>query len=113
MIEPGAVDRLREAVGTTSVLTGDAVSALDPGWHPDNLKAGVVVFPKSATEVAAVLNICREYDVALVPHGGRTGLVGGAISAPGEVVLSTARMNQIVDLDPIARVVVIEAGVTL
>ncbi|QQF06751.1 FAD-binding oxidoreductase [Sinorhizobium meliloti] len=46
-------------------------------------------------------------------HGGRTGLVGGGISRPGELVLSTARLNRILFLSPVENVAVVEAGVTL
>ncbi|HEX4764857.1 MAG TPA: FAD-binding oxidoreductase [Lichenihabitans sp.] len=113
MITGKALDELRNAIGAIHVRTDEAVEALDPGWHPDNLKAGVLVAPESTAEVAAVLTICRAYGIGVVTHGGRTGLVGGAISAPGEIVLSTVRLNRIVDLDPVARVAVVEAGVTL
>jgi len=113
MVTTEALNALREAIGAAKVRTGKSVEATDPGWHADNLKAGVLVEPGSAAEIAAVLTICRAHGIGVVPHGGRTGLVGGAISAPGEVVLSTARLNRIVDIDPVARVAVVEAGVTL
>lgn len=113
MITVEALNELREAIGVAHVRTGEAVEALDPGWHPDNVKAGVLVAPNSAAEVAAIVAICRAHGIGVVPQGGRTGLVGGAISAPGEIVLSTARLNRIVDLDPVARIAVVEAGVTL
>jgi FAD/FMN-containing dehydrogenase len=113
MLTAEALNALREAIGAANVRTDESVEAIDPGWHPDNLRAGVLVAPNSAAEIAAVLTICRAHGIGVVPHGGRTGLVGGAVSAPGEVVLSTARLNRIVDIDPVARVAVVEAGVTL
>lgn len=107
------VDALRTIVGAGGVRTGEAVSALDPGWHADNLKAGVVVFPASAGEVAGVVKHCAARRIAIVPQGGRTGLVGGGVSYQGEIVLSLSRMNRIERLDPSERVAVVEAGVPL
>src|SRR5437016_3050872 len=53
------------------------------------------------------------HGISIVPQGGRTGLVGGAISQPGEIILSLRRMNRIERLDPVERVAVVGAGVTL
>lgn len=93
--------------------TGEAAATLDPGWHADNLKSGVIVSPASSAEIAAIIKHCAARRIAVIPHGGRTGLVGGGVSYLGEIVLSTARMNRIERLDPHERVAVVEAGVAL
>ncbi|ODN72395.1 FAD-binding oxidoreductase [Methylobrevis pamukkalensis] len=95
------------------MLTGDAVAALDPGWHPDNLAGGLLVQPGSTAEVAAVVEIARAHGAAIVPQGGRTGLVGGGITRSGEIALSLSRMNRIVRLDPLERTATVEAGAIL
>ena len=112
-IASGALAALRAAVGAGQVRSGEAVTTLDPGWHPDNLGAGIVVSPASTEEVAVVVRICREHRVSIVPQGGRTGLVGGGISHAGQIVLSLLRMNRIEPIDPLERVALVEAGVTL
>ncbi len=112
-IASSALAALRAAVGAGQVRSGDAVAALDPGWHPDNLGAGIVVSPASTEEVATVVRICREHRISIVPQGGRTGLVGGGISCAGQIVLSLLRMNRIEPIDPLERVALVEAGVTL
>ena len=104
---------LRTLVGSAHVRTGEQVRAMDPGWHPDNLAAGVVVLPASTDEVAAVVRLCGQHRVAIVPQGGRTDLVGGAISHPGEIIVSLARMQAIELLDPVSRIAVVQGGVTL
>jgi FAD/FMN-containing dehydrogenase len=104
---------LRDIVGPANLRTGETLLAVDPGWHPDNLKAGLMVSPATVEEVVAVVTFCRDRGIVIVPQGGRTGLVGGGISVPGEIVLSTARLNRIARLDPTERVAVVEAGVTL
>lgn len=71
-----------------------------------------VVKPASTDEVAAVVRICAEAGVAVVPQGGNTGLVGGGVP-DGGVVLSLARLNRIRDVDPLNRTITAEAGVIL
>lgn len=107
------LDALRAAVGASHVATGEAVALLDVGWNPHNLDAGVVVSPASTQEVAAVVRLCAQHGVPLVPQAGRTGLVGGSISHPGEIVLSLLRLNHIEPIDPQERVAVVGAGCTL
>lgn len=107
------LDALRAIVGQAHVRTGAEVQVLDAGWHPDNLAAGLMVLPASTAEVAEVVRLCRQHGVPIVPQGGRTGLVGGAISHPGEVIVSFTRMQQIECLDAVSRIAVVQGGVTL
>ncbi len=108
-----ALDKLRAIVGAANVRTGAAVAELDPGQRRRNLAAGVVVSPGTTAEVAAVVQSCAAHGIPIVSHGGRTGLVGGGLSHPGEIVLSLLRMNAVESLDPAERVVVVQAGCTL
>jgi glycolate oxidase len=71
----------------------------------------VVVLPESETQVLAVLKICRELDVPIVPRGAGTGLSGGAMPIAHGVVLSTAKLNKIVKVDALARTAVVQPGV--
>ncbi|MFJ6798432.1 GNAT family N-acetyltransferase [Streptomyces sp. NPDC091268] len=77
--------------------------------------ARLVVRPGDTGEVAAVLRVCREAGVAVVPQGGNTGLVGGSVPGPGggEVVLSLRRLGGIGPIDGAARQVTVGAGVPL
>lgn len=107
------IDQLRTIVGTHHVRAGADFDGIDPGWNPHNFDARIMVSPASTDEVAAILKLCRSHKIPVVTQGGRTGLVGGSISQPGEVILSLARMTRIVRLDATERVAVVEAGVTL
>ena len=107
------VDELRVVVGESNVRVGEAVLELDPGWNPHSLDAGIVVSPASTAEVAEVVRRCGRRGVAIVPHGGRTGLVGGGESHPGQIVLSLLRLNQIEPIIDNDRVAVVGAGCTL
>ncbi|MGE6661272.1 FAD-binding oxidoreductase [Pseudomonas sp. NPDC077408] len=78
-------------------------------------EAALVVRPASTEEVAAVVRLCNQYDIALVPQGGNTGLCGGSIpDASGtQVVLSLTRMTNIREVDTENETITVEAGVIL
>ena len=71
----------------------------------------VVVLPQSEAQIVAILRTCRDLQVRIVPRGAGTGLSGGAMPIADGVVLSTARLNRIVRLDPLARTAVVQPGV--
>lgn len=71
-----------------------------------------VVFPESVEQVSRLAALASAHKMPLVPSGGRTGLSGGAVAAHGEVVVSFDRMRRMLDFDPIARTLTVQAGVT-
>jgi len=71
----------------------------------------IVTLPASEAEVLAILDVCRELKVPIVPRGAGTGLSGGALPIHDGVVLSTARLSRIVRVDAYARTAVVEPGV--
>ena len=107
------VQRLRALHAGLAVLGPEELQGRDPGWDPGNLGAAVMALPASTEAAAAVIGWCWREGIAMVPHGGRTGLMGGAVSRPGEVIVSTARMTAIERLDPLELTAVVQAGVTL
>jgi glycolate oxidase subunit GlcD len=74
--------------------------------------ADAVVLPGSAEEVAAVVAWCYEHDVAIVPRGGGSGLVGGAVAIEGGVVCSLERLRRVRELEPGLWRMFPEAGVS-
>ncbi len=71
----------------------------------------VVVFPADAEEVAAIIKLAAGSDTFVVPAGGLTGLSGGAVSQGG-VQMNLSRMNEIIAIDPVAKTVVAQPGVS-
>lgn len=71
----------------------------------------VVALPQDEAQVIAVLKVCRDLAVPIVPRGAGTGLSGGAMPIADGVVLSTARMARIVGIDAQARTAVVQPGV--
>jgi glycolate oxidase subunit GlcD len=75
-------------------------------------RADAVALPASAEEVAAVVAWCYAHDVAIVPRGGGTGLVGGAVAVEGGLVLSLERLTRVRELEPALWRMLPEAGVS-
>lgn len=75
--------------------------------------AALVVRPRDTAEVAAVVRLCREARAPIAVQGGNTGMVGGAVPRPGEVVLSLTRLDDLGPVEPLAAQVECGAGVTL
>jgi glycolate oxidase len=71
----------------------------------------IVVLPETEQQVIDVLAVCRSLQVPVVPRGAGTGLSGGAMPIVDGVVLSTAKLNRIVGVDPHARTAVVQPGV--
>ena len=86
---------------------------LHGGFHPNNLKAGLMALPDSAEQVASLLSCCNELGISVVTQGGRTGLAGAASTRPDQLILDTARLDHIIKLDQIGGNVTVECGVTL
>ncbi|QKV17285.1 FAD-binding oxidoreductase [Oricola thermophila] len=74
-----------------------------------------VVRPGTTEEVAAIVRLCADAGIAVVPQGGRTGLCGGGVPIEGQpsIILSLQRMNRIRAVDADARTMTVEAGVVL
>lgn len=75
--------------------------------------AAALVRPGSARELAAVLGRCSAAGVGVVPMGGNTGLVGGAVAPPGTIVVSLGRLDGLSEPAPGAASLTAGAGVTI
>ena len=71
----------------------------------------VVVLPQNEAQVIAALKVCKALACPIVPRGAGTGLSGGAQPMADGVLLSTARLNAILQLDPLARTCLVQPGV--
>ncbi|MGE0415284.1 MAG: FAD-binding oxidoreductase [Acetobacteraceae bacterium] len=113
----GLLDRIRAVVGDRGMLTDPSDTApYAEDWR--KLYKGqtrAVIRPATTQELAAVVRLCAEAGTPIVPQGGNTSMVGGAVPAEdgSELILSTARMTQIHEIDPVDLTMTIEAGVTL
>ena len=70
-----------------------------------------VVLPWNESQVVGVMKLCHEAGVPVIARGAGTGLSGGATPRADAVVLSLARLNQILNMDPLARTARVQPGV--
>lgn len=109
------LSRLAGVVGSQHVLVDpDIIGSYAVDWTGRfRGEAPAVIRPGTVEEVAEVVRACAEANVAIVPQGGNTGLVGGSIPLAGELVLSTRRLTALQDVDEITGQVTAGAGVVL
>lgn len=111
-LAPDFVSSLEAIVGSAHVRRDPAtreaygVDALRRGQPAD-----AVVTPRLTSEVAAVLRLCHDTRVPVVPRGGGTGYTGGAVPIRGGLVLSLERFNQILEIDELNLLAVVEPNV--
>jgi FAD/FMN-containing dehydrogenase len=110
------LDALHLAVGERNVLHDEDLSAWEVDWRKRYRgRALAVVRPASTAEVAAVVRACAQHQVAVVPQGGNTGLVGGSVpDASGtQILLSLTRINRIREIDAANLAMTVDGGCVL
>ena len=95
------------------ILSGAAASrGYDcDAYTVDRSKPSVIVLPESTAEVAGVVRWCNQFGVPFTSRGAGTGLSGGAMPALGGVVISTKRMNHILQIDLENRCMLAQTGI--
>jgi FAD/FMN-containing dehydrogenase len=111
------IDTLKTELGAKAVITDSAERLpFETDWRRIHAHAALcVVLPKTTQQVATTLQLCAAHGIKIVPQGGNTSLVAGAVpvEGPPQIVLSLNRMNQILALDTINDTITVQAGVTL
>lgn len=107
--------RLIAVVGPENVLTSEELRA---GFERDwtgrfGGSASGVVRPGSTEEVVAVMRLCSERSLAVIPQGGNTSLSGGSVPRGGELVVSLVRMHRVIAVDRAAGQLEAQGGATL
>lgn len=113
---PEIVNHLRAIVGEEYVLTSleDLTRyGLDEIEERYRRLPEVVVKPRTAQEIAAIMKLANERLIPVTPRGAGTGLSGGAVPVHGGIVLSLERMNEILEIDLDNMMVTVEPGVVL
>lgn len=104
---------LAKIVGADHVLSdASSLRAYDcDAYSVDRSRPQVVVLPGSTEEVAEIVRWCVSQNIPYTPRGAGTGLSGGAMAALGGVVISTKRMNKILEVDVPNRRLLAQCGV--
>ena len=115
------LDRKAEIVTRLQAVLPDEAVVSDPleltAYECDALTAYrcpplAVVLPATTEEVSAILAICSELGVPVVPRGSGTSLAGGALPTADSVILGVARLNAVLEEDYENRVIRVQSGRT-
>jgi len=111
--DPVVLDLLAVLPADRVLLDPDAMARYehDEAEWAEYGRALAVVRPETTAEVAAVVGVCARHRRPLVPRGAGTGLSGGANAVDGCVLLSTERMNDILEINSAERLAVVQPGV--
>lgn len=96
-----ALDALRQLLGDR-FTTGESTRAIhgrDESWHAPRLP-DAVVFPNDTAEVSAIARICHQHRVPMIPFGAGSSVEGALIPVRGGVAVSTANLNQLLEVNP-------------
>ncbi|NSX53882.1 FAD-linked oxidase C-terminal domain-containing protein [Parasulfitobacter algicola] len=108
------IERLQEVLPKSAVIHDEIETK---AYECDALTAYkcpplAAVLPSTTEDVAAVLKICHQENVPVVPRGAGTSLAGGALPTADSVILGTARMNQVLETDYDNRFIRVQTGRT-
>jgi len=116
-ISSETIDDLKAAVGPSGFIEDEAEMG---GYLRDERKfyigkTPLILRPASTAEVAAIVGICAEAGVGIVPQGGNTGLCGGSMpdESGSQILISLSRMNKIREVDAVNYTITAEAGCVL
>ncbi|NUP04501.1 MAG: FAD-binding oxidoreductase [Polyangiaceae bacterium] len=109
---PALLEAIEKRCGAGVVTTDPSdLAELGRDWTRVFAPApSAIALPRTTADVSAIVSMCNDANVAVVPSGGRTGLAGGAVAKDGELVLSLTRMSAIGEIDVVGRTVRVEAG---
>ncbi len=112
-VDTDIVETLHQIVGDANVLV--SAEAMEPYAHDEvvglRAKPEVVVRVRSAEQVAQVLKLAQRERVPVTPRGAGYGLSGGAVPTCGGIVLSTEKLNRILEIDAENLMITVEPGV--
>ena len=107
------IKQLYELLPASAVVTGTESLRV---YECDALSAyrvipRCVVLPDSISDIQAVMRLCHAENVPVVARGAGTGLSGGALPVADGIILSLAKFNRIITVDPLLRIARVQPGV--
>ncbi|HRH61553.1 MAG TPA: FAD-binding protein, partial [Chitinophagaceae bacterium] len=113
IVTPHHIQQFQSIIGNEYVFTDEESKTNYGHDETEHLlyPPEVVIKPRTAEEISAITKICNQGKIPVTPRGAGTGLSGGAIPHLGGVLLSTERMNSILQIDEQNLQVITEPGV--
>ncbi len=114
-VTPALANAFASIVGPENVISYTSSEDLERYTHDEteNLRylPEMVLKPANAAEISSIMQICHKNYIAVTPRGAGTGLSGGALPVYGGVLLSTERLNKIIEIDERNLQAIVEPGV--
>ena len=112
-LSPEIIEALIKVLGKEYVHTDDEFLNTYGRDETENLlyKPAVVVRPRTAQEISAIIKIANIENIPVTPRGAGTGLSGGALAIFGGICLSMERFNKILEIDERNLQATVEPGV--
>lgn len=105
---------MAQEIGSDAVITDSDITTAyqrDQSQFTDSVCPAAVLAPRNEADVCAALQLAHRLGIAVVPRGAGSGLAGAANASAGSVILSTHRMNRVVEVDTANRIIIVEPGV--
>jgi len=115
MVKSQHIAKLKKIVGKDGVLTSkeDLTAYSYDGTTTWAHMPDAVVLPTTSEQVSQILKLANENKIPVTPRGGGTNVSGGSIPIKGGIVLCTARMNKILEINKANLNAIVEPGVVL
>ncbi|HHL35412.1 MAG TPA: FAD-binding protein [Desulfobulbaceae bacterium] len=112
MINEKDLQLLRDVLGREHLLTKpEELACYSFDGSGGDVAPQAVAFPKTSNQVAEILQLANTHKFPVVPRGAGSGMTGGAVPTCGGLVLTTNRMNRILEIDPENMIAIAEPGV--
>jgi len=105
------VDEMAHIVGIDNlVYRAEDLIVYESDATSERVLPAIVALPASAEEVEAVVKLARRHNLPVIPRGAGTGLSGGAVSDAAGVLIGTARMKRLLEMDVQNHFAIVEPG---
>ncbi len=111
-MNPNIIKKIENIIGSDNITTREEdLHCYSFDGTRKNYLPEAVAFPQQTDHVAQIMKLATEYRFPVVPRGAGSGMTGGAVPLQGGLVLSTAKMNKILEIDQDNQIAVVQPGV--
>ncbi|MDG1709164.1 MAG: FAD-binding oxidoreductase [Emcibacteraceae bacterium] len=108
------IDEIAEQYGPKTVVLGkDIGDHASSYWDPTPISAKAIIKPASTEELSDIVKKLNDAEQIIVTHGGLTGCAQAANATLDHVIISTERMNKLIEIDEVGGTITVEAGAIL
>lgn len=106
------IQKLKKAIGEKYVYTDpERLEAYNFDGTEFRYWPDLVVEPETTEQISELMKLASAYRMPVIPRGTGTGLSGGALAMQGGIILSSLRMNKVIEIDEVNMIAVVQPGV--